>query len=121
MHMTINPQSVEGQIEGSLIMGLGYTFFEDLKMQNGKVMNSNFTNYKVPRSVNIPKMESIFIETKDPQGPYGAKGMGEAALLPTAAAIANAVFDAVGIRLKELPFTPDKVIKALKEQELNDI
>ncbi|HBG60841.1 MAG: hypothetical protein A2Y03_07500 [Omnitrophica WOR_2 bacterium GWF2_38_59] len=117
----INPQSVEGQIEGSLIMGLGYTFFEDLKMQNGKVMNSNFTNYKVPRSVNIPKMESIFIETKDPQGPYGAKGMGEAALLPTAAAIANAVFDAVGIRLKELPFTPDKVIKALKEQELNDI
>ncbi|MBU0469228.1 MAG: molybdopterin-dependent oxidoreductase [Candidatus Omnitrophica bacterium] len=117
----INPQSVEGQIEGSLIMGLGYTFFEDLKMRNGKVMNANFANYKVPRSINIPPMESIFVETKDPQGPYGAKGMGEAALLPTSAAIANAVFDAVGIRLKELPFTPDKIIKALKEQELNDI
>lgn len=117
----INPQSVEGQIEGSLIMGLGYTFFEDLKMRNGKVVNANFANYKVPRSVNIPPMESIFIETQDPQGPYGAKGMGEAALLPTAAAIANAIFDAVGIRLKELPFTPDKVIKALKEKEQNDI
>ena len=117
----INPQSVEGQIEGSLIMGIGYTFFEDLKMRNGKVTNANFANYKVPRTVNIPPMESIFIETKDPQGPFGAKGMGEAALLPTSAAIANAIYDAVGIRLKELPFTPDKVIKALKDKEQNNI
>ena len=62
-------------------------------------------------------MESILIETNDPEGPFGAKGMGEASLLPTSAAIANAIYDAIGVRLKELPFTPDKIIKALKEKE----
>jgi 4-hydroxybenzoyl-CoA reductase subunit alpha len=112
----INPSSVESQIEGSLAMGLGYTFKEDLKIKNGKVINAGFSGYKLPRSVDIPEMETILIETNDPQGPFGAKGMGEAALLPTAAAIANAVYDAVGIRLTELPFTPDKVIKALREK-----
>jgi CO/xanthine dehydrogenase Mo-binding subunit len=113
----INPSSVESQIEGSLAMGLGYTFKEDLKIKNGKVVNAGFAGYKVPRSVDIPEMETILVETNDPKGPFGAKGMGEAALLPTAAAIANAVYDAVGVRLKELPFTPDKVIRALKEKE----
>jgi 4-hydroxybenzoyl-CoA reductase alpha subunit len=116
----INPSSVESQIEGSLAMGLGYTFKEDLQIKNGKVMNAGFAGYKVPRSVDIPEMETILVETNDPQGPFGAKGMGEAALLPTAAAIANAVYDAVGIRLKELPFTPDKVIRALKEKSATD-
>ncbi|MBF0521725.1 MAG: molybdopterin-dependent oxidoreductase [Candidatus Omnitrophica bacterium] len=110
----INPQSVKGQIEGSLIMGIGYSLYENLQFKNGRVVNPNFGHYKVPRSVGIPPMESILIETNDPNGPFGAKGMGEAALLPTAAAIANAIEDAVGIRLKELPFTPDKIIKALK-------
>lgn len=113
----INPSSVESQVEGSVVMGLGYTLYENLEFNNGKVANPNFAKYKVPRSKGIPPIETIMIETNDPQGPFGAKGMGEAALLPTAAAIANAVYDAVGIRLKELPFTPDKVIKALKEKE----
>jgi len=113
----INPSSVESQVEGSIVMGIGYSLYEDLKFVNGRVKNSNFTSYKVPRSMGIPPIETIMIETNDPQGPFGAKGVGEAALLPTAAAIANAVYDAVGIRLKELPFTPDKVIKALKEKE----
>jgi len=63
-------------------------------------------------------MESILIETNDPEGPFGAKGMGEASLLPTSAAIANAIYDAVGVRLKELPFTPDKIVEALKENAL---
>ncbi|MBF0478913.1 MAG: molybdopterin-dependent oxidoreductase [Candidatus Omnitrophica bacterium] len=117
----INPSSVESQIEGSLAMGLGYVFSEDLKFENGRCANANFEGYRIPRSVDIPPMETLLIETIDPQGPYGAKGMGEAALLPTAAAIANAVEDAVGIRLKELPFTPDKVLKALKEKYGEDI
>ncbi len=113
----INPQSVEGQIEGSLAMGIGYTFLENLRFdKKGRVANANFANYRLPHSIGIPAMESIFIETNDSEGPFGAKGMGEAALLPTSAAIANAIYDAVGIRLKELPFTPDKVIQALKEK-----
>ena len=111
----INPVSVEGQIEGSIIMGLGYTLYEDLKFKEGRVLNPSFSKYRIPRSVDITELESIFVETKDPQGPFGAKGMGEASLLPTAAAIANAIYDAVGIRIKELPITPEKVLKALKE------
>ncbi|MEI7999292.1 MAG: molybdopterin cofactor-binding domain-containing protein, partial [Candidatus Omnitrophota bacterium] len=112
----INPQSVESQIEGSLAMGLGYTFYEDLKFKNGRVLNANFAGYRVPRAIGLPKMHTILIETNDPEGPFGAKGMGEASLLPTSAAIANAVEDAIGIRIKELPMTPDKIIKALKEK-----
>ncbi len=114
----INPQAVEGQIEGSLVMGIGYTFLENLRFdQKGRPANGNFANYRLPRSMGTPPVESIMVESNDPEGPFGAKGMGEASLLPTSAAIANAIYDAVGIRLKELPFTPDKIIKALMEKE----
>ncbi|MBI3602667.1 MAG: molybdopterin-dependent oxidoreductase [Candidatus Omnitrophica bacterium] len=113
----INPQSVEAQIEGSLAMGLGYTFYEDLKFKNGLVLNANFAGYRVPRSIGMPRMNTILVETNDPEGPFGAKGMGEASLLPTSAAIANALEDAIGVRIKELPLTADKIIKALKEKE----
>jgi 4-hydroxybenzoyl-CoA reductase alpha subunit len=115
----INPQSVEGQIEGSLAMGVGYTFYEDLRFKNGRVLNANFAGYRVPRSIGMPKMNSILVETDELEGPFGAKGMGEAALLPTAAAVANAVEDAIGIRIQELPITPEKIIKALKETKAN--
>jgi 4-hydroxybenzoyl-CoA reductase subunit alpha len=107
----------DAQIEGSLAMGIGYTFYEDLQFRNGRVVNPNFANYRLPRSIGIPEMESIMVETNDPEGPFGAKGMGEASLLPTSAAIANAIEDAVGIRIKDLPITPKKIIKALKEKE----
>lgn len=113
----INPQGVEAQIEGSLAMGIGYTFYEDLQFRNGRVVNPNFANYRLPRSIGIPPMESILVETNDPEGPFGAKGMGEASLLPTSAAIANAIEDAIGVRIKDLPITPAKIIKALKEKE----
>ncbi len=113
----INPQGVTGQIEGSIAMGLGYTLYEDLKFRNGRVVNPNFANYRVPKSLGSVPIETILIETNDPEGPFGAKGMGEASLLPTSAAIANAIHDAVGVRMKELPITPDKVLKAIKEKE----
>ncbi|HLD70074.1 MAG TPA: molybdopterin cofactor-binding domain-containing protein [Candidatus Omnitrophota bacterium] len=116
----INPQSVEGQIEGSIAMGIGYTFYEDLKFRNGRVVNPNFANYRLPKSLGTVPIETILIETDDPEGPFGAKGMGEASLLPTSAAIANAIEDAVGVRMKELPITPDKILKALKEKELSE-
>ncbi len=113
----INPQSVEAQIEGSLAMGIGYTFYEDLKFLNGRLANGNFANYRLPRSLGTPPIETLLIETNDPEGPFGAKGMGEASLLPTSAAIANAIHDAIGVRIKELPITPAKILKALKEKE----
>jgi 4-hydroxybenzoyl-CoA reductase subunit alpha len=114
----INPQSVEGQIEGSLAMGIGYTFIENLHFdKKGRPANGNFANYRMPRSIGTPEMETILVETDDPEGPFGAKGMGEASLLPTSAAIANAVYDAIGVRIKDLPITPEKIIKALKEKE----
>jgi len=113
----INPASVHGQIEGSIIMGIGYTLYEDLKFSEGRVVNPSFSKYRIPRATDTIPIESIFIETNDPQGPFGAKGMGEASLLPTAAAIANAVYDAIGVQIKDLPITPQKVLKALKEKE----
>ncbi len=114
----INPQSVEGQIEGSLVMGIGYTFMENLRFDNkGRPANGNFANYRLPRTMGMPNMHTILVETNDPEGPFGAKGMGEASLLPTSAAIANAVYDAIGVRIKDLPITPEKIIKALKEKE----
>ena len=113
----INPMSVEGQIEGSLILGLGYTFFEDLKFKDGKGINANLSRYRVPRSTDTPPMETIIYESNDKQGPFGAKGMGEAALLPTSAAIANAIYDAVGVRITDLPITPEKLLKAIKEKK----
>ncbi len=116
----INPQSVEGQIEGSIAMGIGYTLYEDLKFKNGRVANPNFANYRLPKSIGTVPIETILIETNDPEGPFGAKGMGEASLLPTSAAIANAIEDAVGVRIKDLPITPDKILKALKEKEGNE-
>jgi len=115
----INPQSVESQVEGSLTMGIGYTFYENLQFQNGRVVNPNFSGYRLPRAKDTAPVETILIETNDPQGPFGAKGMGESSLLPTAAAIANAIHDAVGIRIRELPITPAKILKALKEKALN--
>ncbi len=116
----INPQSVEAQIEGSLAMGIGYTFYEDLQFRNGRLVNGNFANYRLPRSIGVPEMETIMVETNDPEGPFGAKGMGEASLLPTSAAIANAIEDACGVRIKDLPITPAKIIKGLKEKNSVD-
>ncbi len=113
----INPASVHGQIEGSIIMGIGYTLYEDLRFMEGRVLNPSFSKYRIPRSVGIPPIESIFVNTNDPQGPFGAKGMGEASLLPTAAAIANAIYDAIGVRITDLPITPEKILEALKKQE----
>jgi len=110
----INPQSVHGQIEGSILMGVGYTFHEDLRFAEGRVLNPSFSKYRIPRSTDKVDIASIFVETKDPQGPFGAKGMGEASLLPTAAALANAIHDAVGVQIKELPITPAKILAALR-------
>jgi CO/xanthine dehydrogenase Mo-binding subunit len=104
----------EGQIEGGVSQGIGYSLLEEIVRQDGKVLNNDFTDYRMPTIYDVPKISSQFVEIPDPHGPFGAKGLGEITLVPTAAAIANAIYDAVGIRLKEVPFTPEKVLKALR-------
>ena len=109
----INPMAVEGQIEGGAQMGLGYALTEELIVKDGKVMNPDLLDYRLFTSADMPIIETHIIETDDPGGPFGAKGVGEMGGTPTAAAIANAIYDAVGARMIQLPMTPERVLAAL--------
>jgi 4-hydroxybenzoyl-CoA reductase alpha subunit len=115
----INPMAVEGQLEGSVAMGLGYAFTEEVITEDGLMMNSSFLDYKLPLSVDVPVMESIPIESNDPMGPYGAKESGEGPISPTAPAIINAIHHATGVWIKELPVTPEKLLRAIERLEAN--
>ncbi len=112
----INPMAVEGQIEGGAQMGLGYALTEEVIVKEGRVLNPDFLDYRLFTAADMPEIETIIVETDDPQGPFGAKGVGEMGGTPTAAAIANAIYDAVGVRLTRLPMTPERVLKALDER-----
>jgi CO/xanthine dehydrogenase Mo-binding subunit len=112
----LNPVGAEGQVEGGIVMSLGYSLFEKLELEEGMVMNPSFADYKLATSFEVPEIEVYFVGKPDPAGPFGAKGLGEHGCIPTAAAISNAVSDALGIRLYELPITPEKVLKALKNE-----
>jgi 4-hydroxybenzoyl-CoA reductase subunit alpha len=112
----INPIGVQGQLEGAIAMAAGYGFLEDLPMEDGKIMNPNLVDYKMIRSTEMPMTEIIEIDTYEPEGPFGAKEAGEGLTNPTAAALGNALFHAMGVSVKELPITPEKVLKAIKEK-----
>lgn len=112
----VNPALVEGQIEGGCVMGLGYALYEETSLADGRIQNANFTDYLLPTTVDTPEIYPIIVEEYEPTGPFGAKGVGEPALIPTAAAIANAVYDAIGVRIYSLPITPEKVLQALAEK-----
>ncbi|MFO1284667.1 MAG: xanthine dehydrogenase family protein molybdopterin-binding subunit [Burkholderiales bacterium] len=109
----LNRLGIEGQIEGGIVMGQGYATTEDLIVENGVVRNPGFRDYKLVTAPEIPEMDVHFIETMDGEGPQGAKGVGEAPAICIAAATANAIANATGVRLRELPFTPEKVYRAL--------
>jgi CO/xanthine dehydrogenase Mo-binding subunit len=111
---TINTTMAEGQIEGSVVQGIGYALMEKLVLQNGKVINDGFLDYKIPTIGDIPEIETILVETEDPHGPFGAKGIGEPGLVPTAAAIANAIFNASGIRVRELPIQREHLLEQIE-------
>jgi len=113
----INPTLVKGQIYGAAYIGAGYALTEEIKLEKGRVMNPNFRDYKMLTAKDVVPVEPIVIEPGDKDGPYGAKGIGEPGLVPTAPAIANAVYDAIGIRIRDLPITPEKVLAALKEKK----
>ncbi len=112
----INPMAVEGQLEGGVHMGLGYALNEELLFAEGQVLNPTFADYKLLTAADMPQVEAIIVETFAPEGPYGAKEAGEALAVPSGGAIANAVYDAVGVRIKDLPITPDKLLKVLYEK-----
>ena len=113
----INPILLKGQIYGAAYIGAGYGLTEEMKLENGRVMNPNFLDYKMLTAKDVVPVEPIIIEPGDEDGPFGAKGIGEPGLVPTAPAIANAIYDAIGVRIKSLPITPEKILAALKEKK----
>lgn len=114
----INPQLVEAQVEGSVAQGIGYTLTEDMIYdENAKLLNNSFTDYKVPRAPDMSPVQTIIVEGYEPSGPFGAKSVGEMGVAPVPPAIANAVYDAIGVRIKSLPYTKEKVLAALKAKK----
>jgi xanthine dehydrogenase molybdenum-binding subunit len=109
----LNRLGIEGQIEGGIVMGQGYALTEDLRVEAGVIRNPNFRDYKLVTAPEIPEMDVSFIETMDGEGPQGAKGVGEAPAICIAAAVANAIHNATGVRITALPFTPENVYRAL--------
>lgn len=117
----INPMSVEGQVHGSIQMGMGQALYEEMKIApDGKFLNPSFHDYKLPTALDMPTIDATIVEAYDPSAPYGGKESGEGPIQPTIPAIFNAVYDAIGIRFTEMPLTPEKVLKALKEKQAKE-
>jgi xanthine dehydrogenase molybdenum-binding subunit len=111
----INPQILRGQTIGALAQGVGYALYEEVLTEGGRILNPNFADYKIPTAVEMDfPIEIGFVETDEPTGPYGVKGIGEPGLTPTAPAIGNAIADAIGIRIHDLPITPEKLLAAIQ-------
>jgi CO/xanthine dehydrogenase Mo-binding subunit len=110
----INPINVEGQVEGSVWMGLGQALQEEMVWENGRLMNPGLLEYRSASTLESPEIEPILVESNDPEGPFGAKEAGEGSLAATIPAVANAIYDAVGVWITSLPITPEKVLKALE-------
>jgi 4-hydroxybenzoyl-CoA reductase subunit alpha len=110
----LNPVAVEGQVVGSVWMGLGQAMQEEMIWKDGLLINPGLLEYRSPSSVESPEIETIIVESIDPEGPFGAKEAGEGSLAATIPAISNAIYHAVGVRLREAPFTPERVLAALR-------
>ncbi|MGA3316726.1 MAG: molybdopterin cofactor-binding domain-containing protein [Candidatus Korobacteraceae bacterium] len=113
----LNPVAVEGQVIGSVWMGLGQALEEEMVWKDGLLMNPGLLEYRSPSSAESPEIECIIVESIDPEGPFGAKEAGEGSLAATIPAISNAIYDAVGVRLREAPFTPERVLAALRAKK----
>lgn len=114
----INPMAVEGQVEGAIVMGMSEVLFEDEVFDDkGKMVNPDLHNYLMATSADIPNIDSSLVDSYEPEGPFGAKEVGEGATLPVLGAIANAIADAIGVRIYDLPITPEKILNAIKSKE----
>jgi CO/xanthine dehydrogenase Mo-binding subunit len=113
----INPQMIEGQIEGGVVMAQGYALQENFQMKDGRVLTDQLSTYLIPTVLDVPDaVESVIVEVPDPRGPWGARGLGELPFLPLAPAMLAAIHDATGVWLDELPATPEKIVKVLRGQ-----
>ena len=110
----INEQMAEGQVEGAILQGLGYALSEECMDHEGEVMNSNFADYKIWTAMDMPPYDVILVESVDPDGPFGAKGIGEPGLVPMPAAVGNAIYHATGKRFKQLPLNQERIFFGLK-------
>ena len=111
----LNPTYIEGQIEGGVAQGLGQTLSEEIVYREGRVLNANLTDYKMPTALDVPRVESIIVEHPGLIGPYGAKGVGEPPNVEPPATVANAIAAAIGVRVTSLPITAEKIVMALRE------
>ncbi len=112
----VNPAGVEGQIEGGVVQALGQALMEDYTLSDGYTSTHGFAKYILPTSLDVPQITSVIVEDPDPLSPLGCKGIGEPAMVPTAPAVMNAIYDAVGVRITSLPATPEKVLEALRRK-----
>jgi CO/xanthine dehydrogenase Mo-binding subunit len=114
----IHPQGCIGQEEGAAMMGIGHTMFEQMVYEGGQLVNSNLIDYRVPRFSDVPaEFETVLVENEDGPGPHGARGMGEGGLVAVAPAIANALARGYGVRVSDLPLTPERVWRALRDRK----
>ena len=114
----INPAVAQRQLNGAGVMQLGFTLFEEMRFNEGQVVNASLADYKIPGMLDIPhELSAGLVEVPHDRGPFGAKGVGETGMFGVSPAIANALFDAVGVRIMEMPLTPERVLRALRELE----
>jgi CO/xanthine dehydrogenase Mo-binding subunit len=117
----INPGEVEGQIHGGVVQGIGWALFEGMTYDEaGQLLTSTLMDYALPHSQDVPAITPLLVEVPSALGPFGAKGVGEPPVVPVAAAIANAIKDAVGVRMTQIPMTPERVFASLNEEKSKD-
>jgi len=115
----INPVTCEQQIEGGVVQGMGITVCEEMVVgEQGDILNPSLADYKIPVATDVPEIRSILVEEPHREGPHGAVGVGEMTTVPISPAIANAIYDAIGVRIKDLPLTQEKILTALRERGL---
>ena len=112
----LNPITHQGQIDGGFVMGLGQALMEELVIEEGRVVNPSFADYKIPTQMDVPELRTVLVDSEG-VGPYKVKPIGEHVNPPAVAAIANAVADAVGVEIMDLPITAEKVLRALRQKE----
>jgi CO/xanthine dehydrogenase Mo-binding subunit len=113
----INPTTGEGQVEGGVVQGLGYALIEEHALKDGRILNDQFSTYIIPTPMDAPEIRSIFVEHPYAWGPHGAKGLGETPIIGVAPAVTNAIHQATGVRLHEIPATPERVWQAMQHKE----
>ena len=110
----IQPEACKGQLDGAAVLGLGNTLYEEMVYQDGQLLNGDPLQYRLSLLHNLPaEFYSVMVENGDGPGPFGSKGMGQTAVSPVASAVANAIYEATGVRIKELPITPEKILRGL--------